>query len=312
MKNRLQFIVSIAGILALFVLCSYLVYASFAEPGAAPEKADAGFSWKAFLAPFHIVTLHLPIGILTIAVFLEFASFIQRSDDLRNGITMVLWVGGVTGTIAALFGLFLGESGGYDPDALWDHQKTGIAMAVLTCVIAVLHTLAFRKGPPTKSIRLIYRILLIADVVLLGAAGHYGGNLTHGSTFLTKNAPEWAQPYIAKLEGREATGGGGAEKGAGMYAEKIQPIFEEKCYSCHGEEKQKSDYRMDTIKGLFSQGESEIDPIEKGNPMKSYLVEMLTLPKDDDLAMPPDKKEVLTPEEIMLIFQWVWDGAKTK
>lgn len=312
MKNRLLTFASVIGILALAAVCSYLVYSIFAEPAAVPEKADAaaGFSWKAFFAPFHIVTLHLPIGILTIAVFLEFAAFVKRSDDMRDGITMVLWVGGITGTIAALFGLFLGEGGGYDPVALMDHKKTGIAMAVLTCVIALLHTLAFRKGAPKKSVRLIYRILLIADVALLGAAGHYGGNLTHGSTFLTKNAPAWAQPYIAKLEGREV--GGETEKGSGLFAEKIQPIFEEKCYSCHGEEKQKGDYRMDTVKGLFTAGESEIDPIEKGNPMTSYLVEMLTLPKSDDLAMPPNKKEELTSDEIMLIFQWVWDGAKTK
>ncbi len=307
MKDRLKFIVSLIGLLSLGALCSYLIYATFATP----EEAEPvkGFSWKAFFAPFHIVTLHLPIGIITIAAFLEFASFLKRNDDLRHGITMVLWVGGITGTIAALFGLYLAESSSYDPQALWDHKKTGIALAVLTCFLALFHTLAFRKGAPKKSVRLIFRTLLIADMALLGAAGHYGGNLTHGSTFLIKNAPEWARELLEKVEGKPNKT---EETGAGMYAEVIQPIFEKKCYPCHGEEKQKSDYRMDTVKGLFTAGESEIDPIEKGNPMKSYFVEMLTLPKDDDLAMPPDKKEELTAEEIMLIFQWVWDGAKTK
>jgi len=28
--------------------------------------------------------------------------------------------------------------------------------------------------------------------------------------------------------------------------------------------------------------------------------------------MPPEEKAGLSPEEIMLTFQWVWDGAKTE
>ena len=30
----------------------------------------------------------------------------------------------------------------------------------------------------------------IINVLILGVTGHYGGSLTHGSNFLTKNLPE--------------------------------------------------------------------------------------------------------------------------
>ena len=109
--------------------------------------------------------------------------------------------------------------------------------------------------------------------------------------------------------GSEKAKAGGDQ--SGDYASVIQPIFEAKCYQCHGPEKQKGDFRMDTVEGLFKAGESELDPIVKGNAVESYLVETITVPEDDDIAMPPDGKDRLTPEETLAIMRWIWQGAKT-
>ena len=59
--------------------------------------------------------------------------------------------------------------------------------------------------------------------------------------------------------------------------------------------------------------------IEKGNPDKSYLYEVLVLPKDDDMFMPP-KGDPCTEAEIALIKKWIeegadfggWEGAKVE
>ena len=67
---------------------------------------------------------------------------------------------------------------------------------------------------------------------------------------------------------------------------------------------------MDTAEGLFKAGDSEIEPIVANSPMESYLVELITLPADDDDVMPPEGKEALTPDETMAIIRWIWDGAK--
>ena len=98
---------------------------------------------------------------------------------------------------------------------------------------------------------------------------------------------------------------------SGHFAEVIRPIFEDKCFQCHGEEKQKGDYRMDTIEGLFAAGESELDPIVAKRPLESYLVEVITLPTEDDYVMPPEGKDPLTAEETLAIMRWIWDGADT-
>jgi mono/diheme cytochrome c family protein len=153
-----------------------------------------------------------------------------------------------------------------------------------------------------------YRFLLLADMVLLSIAGHGGGNLTHGSKYLTENAPDWVRKWV---ERGDVPAGGAATDSTSEYARVIQPIFEAKCYQCHGAEKQKGDYRMDTVEGLFAAGESGLDPIVKGNAVESYLVETITVPDDDDIAMPPDGKDRLTPEEVLAIMRWIWAGAET-
>lgn len=264
--------------------------------------------WRAFLAPFHTVTLHLPIGFVVMAVILEMYWFFRPSVQLRKAIGVVLWFSGLSAVVVILLGIFRGSDGGYEPEQLNEHLRFGIAVGVVTVLAAVVHAVVFRSGSAKSLPSGFYRSLLVIDMALLSITGHGGGNLTHGSKYLTENAPEWVKEWVEP----EGSGEDSEEAGAGVYAEVIQPILEEKCYQCHGEEKQKGDYRMDTVEGLFAAGESELDPIVKGIAVESYLVETITLPEEDDLAMPPEGKNRLTAEETLAVMQWIWNGAKTE
>lgn len=278
-----------------------------AADGGVPGGAEGGFDLRAFLAPFHTVTLHLPIGFVLMAVILEGYHFIRPSAQLRSAIGVVLGFSALSAVVVVLLGIFRAEGGGYEPETLEEHRWFGIAVGVVTFLAAGLHVVVFR-GKPKFGLTLIYRAFLVLDMVLLSIAGHGGGNLTHGSKYLTENAPEWVKKWVDTSGAAKEAAQGAA---GGTYAEVIQPILEAKCYQCHGPEKQKGDYRMDTVEGLFTAGESELDPIVKGNAVESYLVETITVPEDDDIAMPPDGKDRLTPEETLAIMRWIWEGAKT-
>ncbi len=271
------------------------------------SEAVEDFDWRAFLAPFHTVTLHLPIGFVLMAFILEVYHFLRPSAPLRSAIGVVLFFSALSAVVVVLLGIFRAGGGGYEPETLEAHRWFGIAVGVVTVFAALLHFVVFRKDPrflPTQ----IYRLLLIADMVLLSIAGHGGGNLTHGSKYLTENAPAWVKKWV---ESGPAENGGTDTKTTGAFAAVVHPIFQAKCYQCHGPEKQKGNYRMDTVEGLFSSGDSELDPIVRGNAAGSYLVETITVPEDNDIAMPPDGKDRLTPEETLAIMRWIWDGAKT-
>lgn len=89
----------------------------------------------------------------------------------------------------------------------------------------------------------------------------------------------------------------------------IKPIFEKSCVKCHGAEKQKGKYRLDSLEASLKGGESG-EAILKGDSAKSPLVHTIAR-LDPDAAMPPENKgEPLTPQQIGLIRAWIDQGAK--
>ncbi|MBT3597837.1 MAG: hypothetical protein HN758_14105 [Verrucomicrobia bacterium] len=55
----------------------------------------------------------------------------------------------------------------------------------------------------------------------------------------------------------------------------IQPDFDALCLEYHGPNKQKSDLRIDRRAVLMKGGSSGISSISPGNPLKSYLLDLI-------------------------------------
>jgi len=282
-----------------------------AAAGAAP---GSGFTWSAFLGPFHMVFLHFPIGILTLAGLLELLAAFRPFEGLRRSIGTALALGVGAAALTAVLGLFRAEGGGYSPDILGLHRNLGLAMVALATVALGLHAFADRTG---SALRGGYRVALAATLGLLMAAGHQGGTLTHGRGFLSENSPA---PIRRILEGLEPSAVPGPAPAAGTNATATadtdsgaaaaRRILGAKCVSCHGPEKQKGKFRVDQREALLKGGSSGEPAVVPGDPGKSYLVRLLLLPRGHDDAMPPDGKDPLTGEETLTILRWVQAGAR--
>ena len=73
-----------------------------------------------------------------------------------------------------------------------------------------------------------------------------------------------------------------------IYDSLIQPIFAAKCQECHGSQKSKGKLKLHTKKDFLIGGSGAgEDIVVKGNAEESELIFRLTLPKEDDEAMPP-------------------------
>jgi mono/diheme cytochrome c family protein len=89
----------------------------------------------------------------------------------------------------------------------------------------------------------------------------------------------------------------------------VQPIFAKSCYSCHGPEKHKSDYRLDA-RQIALRGGSIGGAIVPGDSAHSKLLEYVTgTAADEEMLMPP-KGERLTAEQIDTLRAWIDQGAK--
>ncbi|NBR86089.1 MAG: DUF1553 domain-containing protein [Proteobacteria bacterium] len=91
------------------------------------------------------------------------------------------------------------------------------------------------------------------------------------------------------------------------FTREIRPIFEAKCYSCHGPDKQKGQLRLDRKTDALKGGDSHAPDIIPGNSSASPLIRFVS-GLDKELVMPP-KGERLTAEEISRLRAWIDQGA---
>jgi hypothetical protein len=99
-----------------------------------------------------------------------------------------------------------------------------------------------------------------------------------------------------------------------VYDSVINPVLQAKCVSCHGQDKDKGKLRMHTKSELIKGGRGAGDAIiVQGKVDESELIFRITLPKDDEEAMPPMENEThynpVTTEELSVLQSWIKLGA---
>src|SRR4051812_7794563 len=87
----------------------------------------------------------------------------------------------------------------------------------------------------------------------------------------------------------------------------VRPIFAKRCYSCHGPEKQKSDYRLD-VRASALNGGSIGGGIVPGDGSKSLMIAYVA-GAHEEVRMPP-KGEMLSAEQVGILRAWIDQGAK--
>src|SRR5712692_994773 len=97
------------------------------------------FIW--FLGRFHVLILHLPLGILTLAVALEILVRFRSFRFLESGFAPA-WIAGAISALAtvALGFMHASEDSFEDMPAVAGHGATGVSVAAVTCLPTSLRT----------------------------------------------------------------------------------------------------------------------------------------------------------------------------
>lgn len=88
--------------------------------------------------------------------------------------------------------------------------------------------------------------------------------------FLTQNAPQVIRNWITRWDPPH-TNGIVSRADGDTNAVVVARLFEAKCLSCHGPEKQKGQFRIDQRESLLKGGESGVAAVVPGDPAKSGL-----------------------------------------
>ena len=90
-----------------------------------------------------------------------------------------------------------------------------------------------------------------------------------------------------------------------FFENRVRPLLANRCFQCHGPEKQKGSLRLDTRAGLLAGG--DLGPaIEPGEPEQSRLLTAIRY-DDEALRMPPNGK--LPEQELADLTAWIKAGA---
>ncbi len=259
-----------------------------------------------FLGRFHVLFLHLPLGVLLLAVGMEVlarrARFrVDERSVLEPAMSLVWGFGALTAVATVVLGFMHASEPGFSGAGLDRHRWAGTALAFTAVLVW-----AWRADAPASFAK-TWPAGMAAIVALLVVTGHFGGVLTHGPDYLTEYAPG-VRHSAGSLAARPKVVDPAM---ADIYLDVVAPVLSAKCSACHSEVKRRGGLSLADYSSLRKGGESG-EVVKPGEPSASELYRRITLPPDAEGYMPKNHKSPPSQAEIDVLRWWIEIGAPGK
>ena len=259
-----------------------------------------------FFGRFHVLMLHIPIGVLVLAVGMEVLTRWPHAAGgqrwpLEPAMPLIWGAGAVAALATVVLGYMHASEPGFTGKGVEHHRWAGTALAFTAVLVW-----AWRADAPDSFAR-VWPVGMLAVAALLIVTGHFGGLLTHGPDYLTEFAP-------GSLRSHGAVAGGPARPKvtdvakADIYLDVVAPLLSAKCSACHNDDKRRGGLSFVDYPSLRKGGESG-DVVKPGDPSGSELYRRITLPSGAADYMPKNHKSPPSPAEIEVLRWWIEIGA---
>jgi hypothetical protein len=259
-----------------------------------------------FLGRFHVLALHVPVGVLMLAIGMEGLSrwprlFVDGRSPLEPAMPLIWGFGALAAVATVALGYMHASEPGFAGSAVDNHRWAGTALAFASVLIW-----AWRSDAPASFARIWPAGMLLVAALLI-VTGHYGGALTHGPDFLSELAP-------GALRSRTAVAGVASRPKvtdpaqADIYLDVVAPLLGAKCSACHNEDKRRGGLSFTSYPALRKGGESG-EAVRPGDPSGSELYRRITLPSTAEGYMPKNHKNPPSAAEVELLRWWIEIGA---
>lgn len=283
-----------------------------AATGSTPQQASM---LVRFIGRLHPLIIHFPIALILTAGLLELVRIVRRRPESSHTAHVCLMIGTFFAVLAVGSGLANEAAephGEGTQSVLWWHKWIAICTTVLIIATLTWATL-FRNSSGTWR-RRVYVAGLLVSMTAMAITGHYGGRMVFGDGYLLnafKSAPRPVIPDRASVQ-RPPQGEGTLDSeidrqaAAALFAP-VQQIFADRCYSCHGADKQRANLRLDQFTHDWVLDQT-LWVIQPGDAAQSELVRRVNLEDTEPGHMPP-RGDRLTAEQIEAITAWINAGA---
>ena len=225
---------------------------------------------------------------------MQWLSTKEKWAALQAVIPLGYLLGAASAIASCITGYLLGSAGEYDETVLNLHQWMGILTA-FTSIAGYLFSYNQQN----------LKYIAFSILVLVSITGHLGGTLTHGEGYLTKAFSSTGTESVATKKALTNA------QDALVYADVIEPILKEKCYSCHAASKQKGGLRLDNADWVLKGGKNGA-VLKSGNALGSELYHRVILDPIEEKHMPPKGKPQVTEKERILLEWWIAQGGDFK
>lgn len=247
-----------------------------------------------FFGRFHSLIVHLPVGFIFLVTFFElYYGFFKKKLNYKLA-TLSWFFCFVSSLFSSISGYLLSSRGHYIDENLFVHKIFGFILVGVSLLSWIGRTsfIKFKLTFRNKS------ILNFGVLILLSITGHLGGNLTHGSKYLTEFLPIQIKNSVAINQNIEKN-----IDSIYIYKDLVSPIFESKCISCHNSEIKRGELDMSSLVSLIKGGNSG-KIVDKKNPRQSELFKRITLPQDNIKFMPSDGEPTSFYEKNLILW-WI-------
>ncbi|WAJ71897.1 c-type cytochrome domain-containing protein [Catenovulum adriaticum] len=260
-----------------------------------------------FLGRFHVLALHVPFGVLFAAILFDCVSRYFNTDDSKVSFyraTTLLWGFGFISALAAIIlGYFHSMEPGFGGQSVSLHMWSAIALA---CVVFVIF-LRRLFSKPLSILKSEIAGFNFAVLVMLVLTGHYGGNITHGETYLTDYAPAPLKSVLGIKDIDQVTAELSIDQ-LETFNHVVQPMLQSKCASCHNNDKRKGQLSLASYEQIVKGGKNG-SGVTANDLSKSEIYQRIILPPEHKLYMPKSGKKPFTEDEIKVFAWWVKQGA---
>lgn len=130
-----------------------------------------------FIGHFHPALVHLPIGILLIALLLIWLSKKPKYNISHDVIKIVLLAGVLSALLSCITGYVLSTTDDYEkPIVMW-HMWMGICVAIVSMLLYMKQA--------RNEFDFIYKLLAVVLLILIFVTGFLGGLLSHDWDYKT-------------------------------------------------------------------------------------------------------------------------------
>lgn len=252
-----------------------------------------------FLGRFHVLVLHLPIGIAVALFVLEWASRKEKYRYLAVASPFLWGAMAISALATACLGYLHFSEGGFVGDSASQHRTFGTLVALVAALVAFVRTSGF-----AEAYKPVFFPASIVLLLLVTITGHFGGNLTHGSSYLVEYAPQPLRSLAGLAPRRKVA----SVSAADPFLDVVGPMFVNRCGSCHSADKRENDLNLSTYESAM-RGSENGKVIVPRDPQMSELLRRISLDPKDDEFMPDEGKTPLTARQVDIIRWWIGAGA---